>query len=316
MPLRLISESVAYMEIWQLNTFRVVAKTLHFTKASEELKLTQSAVSHQIKSLEEDLGVRLFSRDKRHISLTSQGNRVLDYANKMLNQIDIMKREIEENKESLQGTLKIVAVPRSLNSPFSQIKHDFQSKYADIDLRFEAVLESEAVFENIRKGISDIGFTTKNEDFGDLLPIPWGKFEMLFVVGKKHPLAYKKEVSLDQLKEDEWVLFEEDSWLRRRTNEIFSNHNFKPRKISESNDGAVVSSLIKDGVGVGFLPSWGIVDILDEGKLIQVKLKKVKCDTPLNIVILPSNQPKLVSVFVNYLIEKKVEGIDLYKNLK
>lgn len=304
------------MEIWQLNTFSVVAKNLHFTRASRELNLTQSAVSHQIKSLEEELGVRLFFRDKRKISLTSKGLLVLEYANKMLNQVREMQREIEENKETLQGTLKLVAVPRSLNSPFYQVKRHFESIYPDINLFFEAVISSEAVFENIKKGISDIGFTTENEDFRDLLPIPYGSFEMLFLVGKNHRLAGRKEIELKELEDDEWLLFEKGSWLRRKTDEIFLQQNFNPKTVSETNDGATVFLLIKDGGGVGFLPKWGILDGLEEEKVIPVKLKGVKSYTPLNIVIKPENHSKLISVFIDYLLKKQLEGIEVDKKPK
>ena len=124
------------MELWQLNTFRVVAEKLHFTRASEELNLTQSAVSYQIKSLEKELGVKLFNRNKRKISLTSQGQKVLKYANKMLQQIDKMKREIKENRETLSGEIKIVASTRSLSSPFPKIKKAFQKIYEDAELSF------------------------------------------------------------------------------------------------------------------------------------------------------------------------------------
>lgn len=304
------------MEIWQLNTFCVVAKTLHFTRASEELNLTQSAISHQIKSLEEELGVRLFNRDKRRISLTSQGSRVLKYANKMLHQVNVMRREIEENKESLQGTIKIVAVPRSLNSPFYQVKQHFESIYPDINLFFEAVLSSEAVFENVKKGISDIGFTTENEDFRGLMPIPYGSFEMMFLVGKNHRLAGKKEVDLKDLENENWLLFEKGSWLRRKTDEIFSQQNFQAKTISETNDGATIFLLIKDGGGVGFLPKWGILEGLEEEKIIPVKLKGVKTFTPLNIVVSPENHSKLVSVLVNYLLKKQLEGIEIEQKPK
>lgn len=311
-----IYQTIISMEIWQLNTFTVVAKTLHFTRASQELNLTQSAVSHQIKSLEEELGVRLFNRDKRKVSLTSKGLLVLEYANKMINQVNVMRREIEENKESLQGTLKLVAVPRSLNSPFYQVKQHFESIYPDIHLYFEAVISSEAVFENIKKGISDIGFTTENEDFRDLLPIPYGSFEMMFVVGKNHRFAGRKEVELKELEDEEWLLFEKGSWLRRKTDEIFAKQNFQPKIISETNDGATVFSLVKDGGGVGFLPKWGILEGLEEEKLIPVKLKGVKSYTPLNIVVLPENHSKLVSLFIDYLLKKQLEGIEIDKKPK
>lgn len=299
------------MEIWQLNTFSVVARTLHFTRASKELNLTQSAVSHQIKSLEIELGVRLFNRENRRISLTSQGTKVLDYANKMLHQVKIMQREIQENKEVLEGTIRIIAVPRSLNSPFYQVKRHFESLHPDIQLFFEAVISSDSVFENIKKGASDIGFTTETEDFRGLIPIPYGSFEMLFVVGRNHRFAKQKEVTLNELSEEQWILFEKGSWLRRKTDEIFSDHDFTPQKISETNDGATVFLSIKDGAGVGFLPKWGILDGLEEGKVVPVKLKGVKTITPLNMVISSENHSKLVSVFIDYLLKKQLEGIDL-----
>jgi DNA-binding transcriptional LysR family regulator len=304
------------MEIWQLNTFKVVAKTLHFTQASYELKLTQSAVSHQIKSLENELGVKLFLREKRKISLTSQGNRVLDYANKMFRQIEVMRNEIEDNKETLEGLVKIVAVTRSLNCPFSEFQRDFQSIYPEIDLKFDSVYEYSTIFDNLRKGISDIGLTVRNDDLGDLLSIPYGQFELLFVVGKNHRFANRKTVNIKDLENDKWVLFEKGGWLRAKTDEIFKKHNFDPKNISDSNDGNIVYSLIKEGESIGFMPSWGIFEALEDGKLIHIKVKDVSFKAPLNIVILPNNRSKLISVFINYLLEKKIKGIDPYKKSK
>jgi DNA-binding transcriptional LysR family regulator len=300
------------MEIWQLNTFKVVAKTLHFTQASQELNLTQSAVSHQIKALEEELGVRLFMREKRKISLTAQGSRVLNYADKMFRQIDVMRQEIEENKESLEGLVKIVAVTRSLNCSFSEVQRDFQLDYPEIDLRFDSVYEYSTIFENLRKGVSDIGLTVRNEDLGELVSIPYGQFELLFVVGKNHRFADRKIIELKDLEDEKWVLFEEGGWIRGKTDKLFKEHNFKPKHISDSNDGNIVYSLIKEGKSVGFMPSWGIFEALEDGKLINLKIKGVVCKAPLNIVIMPNMHSNLVSVFVNYLIDKKVSGIDLY----
>lgn len=304
------------MEIWQLNTFSVVARTLHFTKASKELNLTQSAVSHQIKSLEDELGVRLFHREKRKISLTSQGTRVLDYTNKMLNQINVMRKEIRESKDTLQGTIRLIAVPRSLNSPFYKVKRHFESIYPEIELFFEAVISSDQVFENVKNGISDIGFTTEKEDFKDLLAIPYGSFEMMFVVGKDHPLAKQKEVEFSELEKENWILFEKGSWLRRLTDEIFAKQNFQPQKSSETNDGATVFLSIKDGAGVGFLPKWGILDGLEDGKVVPIKIKNCHTHFPLNIVLSPENRSKLISVFIDYLLKKQLEGIDLDRSTK
>ena len=74
------------MELWQLRTFRAVAENLNFTKASEQLFLTQSAVSHQIKALEAEFGVPLFIRGKRGVLLTDAGRTALLYAIKILDE--------------------------------------------------------------------------------------------------------------------------------------------------------------------------------------------------------------------------------------
>lgn len=305
------------MEIWQLNTFSVVAKTLHFTRASQELNLSQSAVSHQIKSLEEELGVQLFVRDKRHVTLTSKGQIVLEYANKMLDQVDVMRREIEETRYALKGELKIVAITRSLENPFPFIREGFRELYKDIELSFESVIDSKTVLEHVKKGVSDIGFSTNTELLllyhKDLLTIPYGMFEMNFVVGRHHPLSKRDKISLHELENEKWILFEKGSWLRRVSERIFAIHGFKPKHIYDSNEGFIIRSLAENGEGIALLPSWGIVDELKLGNLIPIRLKQVNPCVQLNIIISPVHRSKLVSLFVNYLLKKKVSGIQLLK---
>ncbi|NJM52659.1 MAG: LysR family transcriptional regulator, partial [Blastocatellia bacterium] len=79
------------MELWQLRTFSIVAKTLHFTRAAEELNLSQPAVSHQIKSLEAEIGEPLFLRDKEGVSLTKAGQTMYQHATKILDIADELR---------------------------------------------------------------------------------------------------------------------------------------------------------------------------------------------------------------------------------
>ena len=82
------------MEIWQLRTFCEIADTLNFTKASEKLHLTQSAVSHQIKALEDELGVSLFIRAKRGVLLTDAGKAALEHAKRILSEAEEMREQV------------------------------------------------------------------------------------------------------------------------------------------------------------------------------------------------------------------------------
>ena len=305
------------MEISQLNTFRVVARTLHFTRASEELNLTQSAVSHQIRALEDELGVKLFVRNKRKISLTPHGQKVLDYANKMLQQLEDMRYEIEDNRETLKGELKLVAITRSLDNPFPQVRRSFKESYADIKLSFQTVLDTEIMLQKVRRGEADIGFSAIDVlnlyDYEGLLTVPWGEFEMMFVVGKNHHLASKKEFDLPELKDEEWILFERGSWARSTIDNCFDDHNFEPDNVYETNDGVVIRSMVKNGEGISILPSWGISDDLGSGNLISIKPKNVNMDVPLNIIISSAQRSKLVSAFIDFLLEIEIKGLRVNK---
>lgn len=305
------------MEIWQLNTFRVVAENLHFTKASEELNLTQSAVSYQIKSLEDELGVKLFFRNKRRITLTPQGEIVLEYAYKLLHQVDVMKDEIQENRETLSGEIKIIAATRSLESPFPKIQRGFQKIHRDIKLSFFTVLKFKDGLDQVKSGNFDIGFTIENKkssyDYNGLLVLPWGICEILPVVGRRHPLAGGKNCSLEDLSREEWFLFERGSWLREVTDGIFRQAAFQPKNVFETNDGATILSMVRDGYGMTLLPTWGIHKQIERGALVAVKSRKITTKLPLKIVALAENRSRSVEALINYLLETEADGIRPYR---
>src|SRR5215475_13909192 len=83
-----------FMELSQLKTFRLVAETLNFTRASERLHMTQSAVSHQIKALESELGEPLFIRAKRGVKLSQAGKIALEYVERILDDTEAMRERI------------------------------------------------------------------------------------------------------------------------------------------------------------------------------------------------------------------------------
>lgn len=296
------------MEIWQLNTFRVVSKNLHFTRASEELGLTQSAVSYQITSLEEELGVKLFNRNKRKISLTPQGKTVLDYANKMLYQVDTLKREIEDNREKLEGIVTISAITRSLEHQFLEIRDEFRKSFPYIEVYFNDCLDAGSVIKQVKTGNSDVGLVASHNDSDGLLEIPCGRCNLLLVVGKEHRLAKRKKVKVEDLKDEKWFLFEKESGLRKPIDELLITNNLIPKNQYVTNDGSLIRNLVIKGEGIGFLPDCTIHNPLTKQHLVIVALDGVELPIYLTLVVTPDRN-KITSVFVNYLLDKKIEGI-------
>ena len=97
------------MELSQLRTFREVAETLSFTRASQKLNLTQSAVSHQIKALERELGEPLFIRAKRGVKLSDAGRLALEYAERILEEADALRERISGRDHEPRGRVRAAA---------------------------------------------------------------------------------------------------------------------------------------------------------------------------------------------------------------
>src|SRR5436190_11088590 len=101
------------MELTQLETFRVVAETLNFTRAAERLHLTQSAVSHQIKALEEELGEPLFIRAKRGVKLSQAGKAAMEYVERILEDVDALRERVSGQKGQPQGRVRVAAATQA-----------------------------------------------------------------------------------------------------------------------------------------------------------------------------------------------------------
>ena len=101
------------MELWQLRTFRAVAESLNFTKASQALNLTQSAVSHQIKALEKELGEPLFFRTKRGVKLTEAGKTALEYAERILDEAQALSERISGREHTPVGHVRAAAATQA-----------------------------------------------------------------------------------------------------------------------------------------------------------------------------------------------------------
>src|ERR1051326_3850503 len=101
------------MELSQLRTFREVAEALSFTRASEKLKMTQSAVSHQIKALERELGEPLFIRATREARLSDPGKLALEYAERILEEADALRGRIAGGEREPRGHVRAAASPQA-----------------------------------------------------------------------------------------------------------------------------------------------------------------------------------------------------------
>ena len=212
-----------------MRTFREVAETLNFTKASEKLYLTQSAVSHQIKALEEEFGVPLFIRGKRGVILTDAGNIALEYAERILDEAEEMRERVIGREKALVGRVRVAAATQALVYLFAPLFEEFMDANESIDLVFRTTVSTDQTIEDILNGVIDVGFASLPVYSPNLDVVELFEDEFVLVVGKKHRLQNSKRFQFEELEKERWILFERGASIRRATDKFFKKGKGRTR---------------------------------------------------------------------------------------
>lgn len=258
------------MESKHLKHFVAVAEHGHFTRAAKALHIAQPALSISIKKLELNLGVELFRREDRQVSLTDEGKVLYEHAKRILQQLEDAQLAIDELKGLEKGEVRLGAPSMMGSYFFPQILMAFNSRYPNLKLTLV-----DAGTRDIRKmllnGELDIGMIDDVNVPDDLDTDHLLQVEMLAVVAKEHPFAKQKSVSFDAFFDNELVMFKpgyfhrdflEDKALQCNKEMRFSfETNLLPMILSIVKNEFAITALLelvtqneKDVVGVPFEP--------------------------------------------------------------
>ena len=142
-----------------------------------------------------------------------------------------------------------------------------------VELVFRTTANTEQTIEDVLEGVVDVGFASMAVYSPTLEVIELFSDELMLVVGKKHRLAAKTEVSVGEMEKERWVLFERGASIRRATDDFFKRVQVKPAKALESNDTYFVKLMVEHGLGISLMPSWAVREEVKTGKLAQLRIK-------------------------------------------
>lgn len=187
------------MEWRQIIGFYHVVKLQSFTKAAEATLRTQSALSQQIKALEDELDCLLFERvGKRNLWLTAEGERFLSFAERVMRESEDLKENLEAIKGNKRGRLKIAAPFTTLYHLFPDLVKQYSGQFPEVEL---TLLDRPQlmVIDLVRSGDVDFGFTLEKLVPKSLSAIRWKQVETVVIAPAGHPLCALRRVSLKQL---------------------------------------------------------------------------------------------------------------------
>ena len=265
------------MEIRQLRAFRSVATLMSFHRAAEQLHYAQSSISAQIQSLEADLGVQLFDRLGRRILLTEAGERLLQYAGKILDLAEETQAAVADSGKP-QGSLTI-RIPETFGvNRLPLIVKRFKARFPKVRLSFTTCAHDELA-KDLRKGITDLAFLwTESIQAADLEAEVLSFETLVIVTSPNHPLTTKPVVRTRDLAGETILLSKMDCSYRRSFQQILDKKKVQPGTVLEFSSVAVIKQCVREGVGITILPEISAARDIAEGRLVALPWEEQKLE--------------------------------------
>ncbi len=266
------------MEIRNLMSFIQVAELNSFTRAAEVLGYSQSTVSFQIKQLETELDCLLFERINHTITLTERGKELLVYAHEVCRLTNEFKQDFEEEK-SLSGVIHIVAPDSVCEDMLMNNYNEFHSLYPDIAIKFTAA-DTGDMFDMLDKNAADLMVTLDSQVYkSDYIIAKEEHIPMHFVANKKLPAAKKKNLSINDLLEYQFILTEKEMGYRRILDKALAKKSIELLPVLEVGRTDIITELLcYNADKISYLPDFVTKSKVENGELVYLDVTDVETD--------------------------------------
>ncbi len=256
----------------QLRAFTTLAKVGSFTRAASELCLTQSAVSHSIRSLEDSLGCRLLDRLGKKIALTHQGEQLLMHANKILQEMETARESIDQLGKWGRSRLRVGASATACQYILPRVLTEFKKSYPQCRITIEPC-DTPLLRDFLGDNKIDLGIALKlKNDASHIEFIPLFDDELMFVVGPEHPWALAGKVCREEIPKQSYILYDKTSFTFQMIQSYFREEEMPLNTLIQLGNIEAIKELVKLGLGVTILASWVAREEIRAGTLIALSL--------------------------------------------
>lgn len=243
------------MNLYELKTFTVLSRTLHYAKTAEQLNMSASAVSRIISRLEEETGTFLLERSNRKVELTPNGKLFADYARETLEKYDELEQSFKGDKNKITGTLHVYASVTACYVILPVLIKKLAEKYPGIQLALETGDPAGAI-PAIREGRADLAVAAIPEDgLSYIETISVRKTPLIFAASNgSNFIADGKEASPQDFISSIPLILPKTGLARRRFDQWTKSRNVKPIIAAETEGNEAILALAQLGIGLGLVP--------------------------------------------------------------
>ncbi|MGC9291934.1 MAG: LysR family transcriptional regulator [Acidobacteriaceae bacterium] len=270
------------MDLFQLETFLAVAEERSFSRAAVRLHRTQPAISQAIRKLEEELGEVLLDRASRDATLTSAGEVLRDYAQKLLNLRTEASSALGELRSLHRGRLNLAA-----NEYTSLYLLPLVDAFRRLSPQIKVVVQrslASRMADDVLSHAVECGIVSYRPDDPQVRSIIVYRDALVFVMHPRHPLAKAEEVSIHQLGAENFVAHNVPSPLRQKVLQAFRRHRTPLNMGVELPSLEAIKRYVAMGNGVALLPGLSVQREIKSGELVQVRVPELQFERRLRLV--------------------------------
>ncbi|WP_120499590.1 LysR family transcriptional regulator [Roseovarius sp. EL26] len=249
-----------HIEFRHLKTIRAIHQAGGLARAADLMHITQSALSHQIKGLEDQAGVELFVRRSKPLKLSAAGLRLLRLAEKILPEVEAMEAEFSGLREGSAGRMHIAIECHACFEWLFPVLEAFRKSWSEVDVDIRPGLAFDAL-PALQKEEVDLVVSSDPEDLPGVIFKPLFDYEPVFVAAGQHPLAQKEFVVAEDFRNETLITYPVDRARLDVFTQLLSPAKVEPRAVRQVELTAVILLLVASNRGVAVLPDWVVREL-------------------------------------------------------
>ena len=246
-----------HVTLHQLRIFEAIARRKNFTRAAEELFLTQPTVSAQIKQLTDIVGTPLFEQIGKRIFLTAAGDALYKTGQNIREQLALFEMSVADMQGFKKGSLRISTASTTMYF-MPRFLGPFCHRYPGIDVSMQ-VKNRENILERLGENLDDLYVFGQLPENIDAVSYPFLTNPLVVVAPRDHPLAGEKKIPLQRLAEEQFIMREAGSGTRMATERLFKQHGIPIRVRLELGSNEAIKQAIIAGLGIAVLSAHVLV---------------------------------------------------------
>ena len=279
----IVDYNAPIMDVRGLEVFLSVAKHLNYTRAGEEVNLSQPSVSVRIRRLEDELGTKLFEQLGKKVSLTEAGLVLIPHARRVITAVENAQAAIDELLGLERGTLRIGASTTPGMYVVPQVIARFHDQYPKIEIHL-GIKDTQQIEEAVIRNEFDFGFVGGHLAGDEVDVIPWVTDRLVLIVAPDHPFAKKRSIKSDDLRNEKFVLRERGSATRAAIGNRLEISGLEIDPVMELENPESVKKAVQSGLGMAFISRFAVEAELKTRSLIAIRVRGLRIDRELKIV--------------------------------